>query len=131
MIRRTFRATRIPGAPIKSSGPCLAITCSRSILAGALWAHLGSVESDVDVIAWRLDRHRDFAVDTAARVRHLTFQPRAKVRAFFIKYQDRVFYGTDSDIIPPSDLIPVTALRKLYHDNAVRWMPGLATGDLH
>jgi predicted TIM-barrel fold metal-dependent hydrolase len=58
-------------------------------------AHLGSMEVDVDEIAKRFDRYPNFAVDTAARVAYLAFQPRNKVRTFLIKYQDRVLYGTD------------------------------------
>ena len=57
--------------------------------------HLGSMEHDVDEIAKRLDRYPNFAVDTAARVVNLMAQPREKVRAFLIKYQDRVLWGTD------------------------------------
>jgi predicted TIM-barrel fold metal-dependent hydrolase len=58
-------------------------------------AHLGSMETDVDQMARRFDRYPNFAVDTAARVEYLMRQPREKVRAFLIKYQDRVVYGTD------------------------------------
>jgi len=61
-------------------------------------AHLGSMETDVNQIARRLDKYPNFAVDTAARVRYLMLQPREKVRAFLIKYQDRVLYGTDLDL---------------------------------
>jgi predicted TIM-barrel fold metal-dependent hydrolase len=43
-------------------------------------AHFGSMESDVDLVAQRLDRYPNLAVDTAVRVPHLTIQPRAKVR---------------------------------------------------
>ena len=65
-------------------------------------AHLGSMETDVDRIARHFDKYPNFAVDTAARIRYLTQQPREKVRAFLIKYQDRVLYGTDLSL-------PVTA----------------------
>jgi predicted TIM-barrel fold metal-dependent hydrolase len=58
-------------------------------------AHLGSMETDVDEIAMRLDRYPNFAVDTAARVPYLMRQPHDKVRAFLIRYQDRILYGTD------------------------------------
>jgi hypothetical protein len=58
-------------------------------------AHLGSMEADVNMVARTLDRYPNFAVDTGARVAHLTIQPSPKVRAFLIKYQDRVLYGTD------------------------------------
>jgi len=68
-------------------------------------AHLGSMEEDVDQIAKRLDRYPNLAVDTAARVTHLALQPREKVRAFLIKYQDRVLYATDDGWIP-GDNVP-------------------------
>lgn len=63
-------------------------------------AHLGSMEDNVDEIAKRLDRYSNFAVETAARVPDLMLQPTEKVRAFFIKYQDRVLYGTDLSMMP-------------------------------
>jgi predicted TIM-barrel fold metal-dependent hydrolase len=123
------------------------------------------MEADVDLVAQRLDQYPNFAIDTAARVPHLAIQPRAKVRAFLIKYQDRVLYGTDSDILRKSEVkpsiadwqrqltddwryfatadtfnyeghmvkgldLPVPVLRKLYHDNALRWMPGLASANV-
>lgn len=58
-------------------------------------AHLGSLEWDVDVLAERLDRYPNFAVDLAARVCHFQVQDREKVRAFVLKYQDRILYATD------------------------------------
>lgn len=58
-------------------------------------AHLGSMEDDLDGLAERLDRYPNFAVDTAARVVHLVVMPGDKVRAFLLKYQDRIVYGTD------------------------------------
>jgi len=122
-------------------------------------AHLGSMETNVDEIARRFDRYPNFAVDTAARIEYLMMQPRDKVRAFLIKYQDRVLYGTDLVVMPKDDTekalaewndtyardwkffatnktvevkgrkfqgleLPEPVLRKLYHDNAVRWFPG-------
>ncbi len=65
-------------------------------------AHLGSMESDVDQMAQRFDRYPNFAVDTAARVPYFMLQPRDKVRAFLIKYQDRILYATDQ-VVMPSD----------------------------
>jgi hypothetical protein len=65
--------------------------------------HLGSMEVDVDEIARHFERYPNFAVDTAARVIYLMMQPPEKVRAFLIKYQDRVLYGTDLDLTPSSD----------------------------
>ncbi len=123
-------------------------------------AHFGSLEDHLDELAPRLDRHPNFAVDTAARVRRLVFQPSDKVRSFILKYQDRILYGTDLHAFPskpeeaaPSlwerqyaldwryfatdDMfeyqghktqglqLPPEVLKKIYHDNAVRWIPGL------
>lgn len=123
-------------------------------------AHLGSMEVDVDQIAQRFDKYPNFAVDTAARVDYLMMQKPEKVRAFLIKYQDRVVYGTDNVLYPPDKTkdvlkawadryerdwryfsgeadvkfeegttrglhLPKDVLRKLYHDNAVKWFPGI------
>lgn len=66
-------------------------------------AHLGSLEWDVDELAKRLDKFPNMAVDMAARIPHLqhqTITDRDKVRNFFIKYQDRLIYATDSGISP-------------------------------
>ena len=127
-------------------------------------AHLGSMETDVDQIAQRFDRYPNFAVDTAARIVYLMMRPRDKVRAFLIKYQGRVLYGTDLVVMPKDDTekalaewndtyardwkffatnetlevkgrkvqgleLPEPVLRKLYHDNAIRWIPGSAEAD--
>jgi predicted TIM-barrel fold metal-dependent hydrolase len=57
--------------------------------------HLGSLEYSVDELAKRLDKYPNFAVDLSARIVHLQVQPREKVRAFLVKYQDRLLYATD------------------------------------
>ena len=123
-------------------------------------AHLGSMERNVDDIAARFDHYSNFAVDTAARMPYLMSQPRDKVRAFLIRYQDRVLYGTDLVFELPDDTtkavrkwsetyerdwkylatdqtfrykehevrglnLPAEVLRKLYRDNALRWIPGI------
>ncbi|MCK4921596.1 MAG: amidohydrolase family protein [Bacteroidales bacterium] len=61
-------------------------------------AHLGSLEWSVDELALRLDKYPNLAVDMSARVGDLQFQEREKVKAFVIKYQDRLLYGTDIGI---------------------------------
>ncbi len=152
---------KIPDAPKKD-----AVLASRDHLLAlnpklrVVGAHLGSMEANVDFVAERLDRYPNFAIDTAARVPHLTLQSSSKVRAFFIKYQDRILYGTDIDLLKNGDVpatieewetqlaldwryfatsdhfdydgrmveglhLPAPVLRKLYHDNAVRWIPGI------
>jgi len=77
--------------------------------------HLGSMEHDVDVLAKRLDRYPNLAVDTAARVKDLQVQPRDKVRAFLIRYQDRVLYGTDLGLVPGKDAAKaIESMRTVY-----------------
>ncbi len=65
--------------------------------------HLGSNEEELDTLAKRLDRLPNFAVDLAARIRVLAAGDREKSRAFLIKYQDRITYGTDSTVGPGGD----------------------------
>jgi predicted TIM-barrel fold metal-dependent hydrolase len=63
-------------------------------------AHIGSLEYDVEEVAKRLDRYPNFHVEVSARTRDLTRQPTNKVRAFFMKYQDRILYGVDQSWRP-------------------------------
>ena len=63
--------------------------------------HLASLEWSVDEIAKRLDKYPNLAVDMAARIPHLHNQAATdwqKVHDFFIKYQDRILYGSDITI---------------------------------
>jgi len=69
-------------------------------------AHCGSMSHDVDEIAKRLDRYPNFYVEVSARTRDLSRQPAEKVRNFFIKYQDRIMYGTDLGRWPERDGSP-------------------------
>jgi len=60
--------------------------------------HMASLERDVDELATFLDRHPGAVVDVAARIGQIQEQSqrdREKVRRFFIRYQDRLLYGTD------------------------------------
>ncbi len=125
-------------------------------------AHLGSMESDLGELARHLDRYPNFAVDTAARMEYLMLAPRDEVRAFLIKYQDRILYGTDVEFRAAGNdnalrswewhwqrdwkylatdeqvevfrgsgqmvrglALPASVLRKIYHENAERWFPGV------
>ena len=60
--------------------------------------HMASLERDVDELAAFLDRYPGAMVDIAARIGQIQEQSqrdREKVRRFFIRYQDRLLYGTD------------------------------------
>lgn len=71
--------------------------------------HLGSMETSLKEIAEHLDRYPNFVVDTTGRVVYLAMMPRAQVRAFMIKYQDRILYGTDEAFYPGDKLKDVEA----------------------
>jgi predicted TIM-barrel fold metal-dependent hydrolase len=57
--------------------------------------HLASLEYDVAEVAKRLDAYPNLYVETAARINDLAMQPSERVRDFFVRYQDRVMWGTD------------------------------------
>lgn len=68
--------------------------------------HLASQERDVDELAVFLDKFPTAVVDVAARIGQLQYQSqkdRERVRRFFIKYQDRVLYGSDMAQAPAQD----------------------------
>ncbi|MBW8844795.1 MAG: amidohydrolase family protein [Burkholderiales bacterium] len=68
--------------------------------------HLASLERDVDELAAFLDRFPEAKVDVAARIGQLQYQSqrdRERVRRFFIKYQDRLLYGSDMSQAPDQD----------------------------
>src|ERR1700722_18961032 len=67
-------------------------------------AHLASLEWSVDEIAKFFDAYPNATADLAARMTQVQYQSKAdrdKVRRFFIKYQDRLLYGTDLTEDPP------------------------------
>lgn len=60
--------------------------------------HLASLEWNVDEVATWLDQHPTAMVDLAERICHLQHQTLThwqRVHDFFVKYQDRIIYGTD------------------------------------
>jgi hypothetical protein len=74
--------------------------------------HLASLEWDVAEVARFLDRFPEANVDVAARMSHLEYQASrdpAKVREFFIHYQNRILYGTDITLLPGDSAAAVAA----------------------
>lgn len=75
-------------------------------------AHLGSLEWSLDELAKRFDKFPNMAVDMAERVSHFELDAITewqKTRDFFIKYQDRLIYGSD---IIVDDKTDSAAMRK-------------------
>jgi hypothetical protein len=87
------------------------------------------MEEDVDDIAKRFDLYPNFVVDTGARVDDLMVQRREKVRAFLIRYQDRVLYGSDAALIPQGN-DPTEGAIKNWEDQYAHEWKYLATSDI-
>jgi predicted TIM-barrel fold metal-dependent hydrolase len=76
----------------------------RTIFIGA---HIGSNEEDLAYAASLLERFPNYYVDMSARVAALGRQPYT-ARAFFIRYQDRILFGSDGGfgLDPDKDWTP-------------------------
>jgi uncharacterized protein len=61
-------------------------------------AHFGNLPEEIHQVANWLDLYPNFHVDIDARISELGRQPRT-ARKFFLRYQDRVMFGTDT---PPN-----------------------------
>jgi len=82
-------------------------------------AHLGSLEWSLDELAKRLDKFPNMAVDLS-RMSNLqihTMTNWQKTHDFFIKYQDRLLYGTDRAVERTKN---PTAMKKNVHDAWIR-----------
>jgi predicted TIM-barrel fold metal-dependent hydrolase len=64
-----------------------------------LFIHLGMAE-DLDYMEKLLDAHPNVYLDTSARVPEFGRHPVDKLRRFFLKFQDRILFGTDLSIGP-------------------------------
>jgi hypothetical protein len=58
-------------------------------------AHIGMYPENLLHVNARLERYANFYVDTAASICYLGRHPAQEVRAFFIRHQDRILFGTD------------------------------------
>jgi predicted TIM-barrel fold metal-dependent hydrolase len=57
--------------------------------------HFGNNAEDLDWVDDQLERHPNMLVDIAARVPEIGRHDPERVRAFFLKHQDRILFGTD------------------------------------
>lgn len=57
-------------------------------------AHVGSASEDLALVSSMLDRHPNYNVDISARLAELGRQPYT-ARDFFLRYADRILFGTD------------------------------------
>lgn len=125
----------------------------RTIFIGA---HVANNAEDLATVGGWLDKYPNLYVEIASRINELGRQP-FTARRFFLKYQDRILFGTDGPWpeqrlwlywrfletddeyfpysekdFPPQGLwnvyglsLPDEVLRKVYHENAARIIPGL------
>jgi len=87
------------------------------------------LEWDVDEIAKRLDKFPNMAVEPAERMGHVQYQSIEnwqKVHDFFIKYQDRIMYGTD---LGAEESDNADSVKKKAHDLWMRDWKYFTTGD--
>jgi predicted TIM-barrel fold metal-dependent hydrolase len=69
-------------------------------------AHLAESGEDLDYLAELMDTYPNLYVDISARTPELGRQP-YRARAFFLKYADRIVFGTD--------LLPEIEMYRLYY----------------
>ena len=65
-----------------------------------LLIHLANDPEDLDYVDRLLSRFSNVYVDTSARIGEIGRHPAQEVRAFFIKHQDRILFGSDIIIRP-------------------------------
>lgn len=96
---------------------------------GVPWiaAHMGGWPEDLNFLDGLLERHANLHLDTSATkwmVRALSSHPTARVREFFIRWQDRVLFGSDivaleEHMTPrPEGTPPATPMSDLAHSPA-------------
>jgi predicted TIM-barrel fold metal-dependent hydrolase len=69
-------------------------------------AHLAESGEDLDYLSTLLDTHPNLLIDISARSPELGRQP-YRARALFLKYADRILFGTD--------LLPTVSMYRLHY----------------
>lgn len=67
-------------------------------------AHFADIPEDLEKLGGYLDRYPNMAIEFGARISELGRQP-FTARDFFLKYPDRILFGTDG-VPPVSELVP-------------------------
>lgn len=82
-------------------------------------AHFASLSSDFDELAKTLDKYPNLFVECGARLRFMyRYHPHA-VRDFFVKYQDRILFGTDNALADAKLLNDAESLRQFEERRAI------------
>jgi len=78
-------------------------------------AHMAGIPEDLKKLGRYLDKYPNMNVEIAARVAELGRQPYT-ARKFFLKYADRILFGTDG-VPPVSELIPHWRFLETWDEN--------------
>jgi hypothetical protein len=85
-------------------------------------AHMGSLSFDLQRLGETFDKYPNFSVDTAARQRILgRLNPNA-VHDFFVKYQDRILFGTDDVVLSAGRKPGVSGNISVYPRDDPNWL---------
>jgi predicted TIM-barrel fold metal-dependent hydrolase len=63
-------------------------------------AHFGNAAEEPERVGRMLDAHPNLVIDTSARVPEFGRHDAARMRAFFVRYQDRILFGSDLAVYP-------------------------------
>lgn len=86
-----------------------------------LGIHLANYPENLDYVDKLLTGHANLYVDVAARIPEIGRHPAEKVRAFFIKHQDRILFGTDLIVNPDSMQLGSVSLEPPTFNDAVKF----------
>ena len=91
--------------------------------------HFGNAPERLDLVEGWLARYPNFHVDISARVGEIGRHSAARVRRLFIRYQDRILFGSDMGIMPNGLMLGAPGLKpstpediKPFFDLHWRWM---------
>ncbi len=100
--------------------------------------HFGNNPEDLDYVERLLERHPNVVLDTSARLGEIGRHPRDRVRALFIKYADRILFGTDLGLSQGHIMLgssgaeePTMADVKPFYDAHWRFFEGSERGIAH
>lgn len=83
-------------------------------------AHFASLTSDLDELGELLDKFSNLSVECSARLRFLyRYHPDA-IRDFFIKYQDRILFGSDIFLIADEKTLQSEPALKTWRQRQIR-----------
>jgi predicted TIM-barrel fold metal-dependent hydrolase len=63
-------------------------------------AHFGNAAEEPERVARMLATYPNYYIDTAARVPEFGRHPQAQMRSFFLRFQDRILFGSDLGVSP-------------------------------